>query len=266
MKKTNKNINPIWGSKFNKEINPIMEKINSSIDFDKRMALQDIKVSEAHCKMLEKQKIISNKDFNLLIKGLKKIKYQIQNKKFNFDKKYEDIHMNIEINLKKIIGEVADKLHTGRSRNDQVVTDFKLWIKSATHKIYLQILDLQKIILKKAELNINTILPGLTHLQPAQIVSFSHHLMAYYEMLKRDKLRFLESYKNINECPLGAAALAGTTFPINRFLTAKLLGFEKPTTNSMDSVSEPALSQHWFLRLQDHDLNLEMHQIQFHWH
>ena len=238
MKKTNKNINPIWGSKFNKEINPIMEKINSSIDFDKRMALQDIKVSEAHCKMLEKQKIISNKDFNLLIKGLKKIKYQIQNKKFNFDKKYEDIHMNIEINLKKIIGEVADKLHTGRSRNDQVVTDFKLWIKSATQKIYLQILDLQKIILKKAELNINTILPGLTHLQPAQIVSFSHHLMAYYEMLKRDKLRFLESYKNINECPLGAAALAGTTFPINRFLTAKLLGFEKPTTNSMDSVSD----------------------------
>ncbi len=121
---------------------------------------------------------------------------------------------------------MADKLHTGRSRNDQVVTDFKLWIKSATQKIYLQILDLQKIILKKAELNINTILPGLTHLQPAQIVSFSHHLMAYYEMLKRDKLRFLESYKNINECPLGAAALAGTTFPIDRFLTAKLLGFK----------------------------------------
>jgi len=238
MKKTNKNINPIWGSKFNKEINPIMEKINSSLDFDKRMALQDIKVSEAHCKMLKKQKIISIKDFNLLIKGLKKIKYQIQNKKFNFDKKYEDIHMNIEINLKKIIGEVADKLHTGRSRNDQVVTDFKLWIKSATQKIYLQILDLQKIILKKAELNINTILPGLTHLQPAQIVSFSHHLMAYYEMLKRDKLRFLESYKNINECPLGAAALAGTTFPIDRFLTAKLLGFKKPTANSMDSVSD----------------------------
>jgi len=238
MKKKKIYINPIWGSNFNKEINPLMEEINSSIKFDKRLALQDLKVSKAHCQMLKKQKIISAKDYNLIINGLKKIQLQIQNKKFEFNKKYEDIHMNIEIALKKIIGDTADKLHTARSRNDQVTTDFKLWIKDAIKRINFELTDLQKTLIKKAELNIDTIMPGLTHLQPAQIISFAHHLMAYYEMLKRDKLRFLDSYTRLNECPLGSAALAGTAFPIDRFLTAKLLGFEKPTSNSMDSVSD----------------------------
>ena len=238
MKKKKIYINPIWGSNFNKGINPLMEEINSSIKFDKRLALQDLKVSKAHCQMLKKQKIISAKDYNLIINGLKKIQLQIQNKKFEFNKKYEDIHMNIEIALKKIIGDTADKLHTARSRNDQVTTDFKLWIKDAIKRINFELTDLQKTLIKKAELNIDTIMPGLTHLQPAQIISFAHHLMAYYEMLKRDKLRFLDSYTRLNECPLGSAALAGTAFPIDRFLTAKLLGFEKPTSNSMDSVSD----------------------------
>ena len=146
--------------------------------------------------------------------------------------------MNIEVALKKIIGDVAGKLHTARSRNDQVGTDLKLWIKDAIKEICSELTDLQKIIIKKADSNINTIMPGLTHLQSAQIVSFAHHLMAYYEMIKRDKLRFLDCFKRLNECPLGSAALAGTTFPIDRFLTAKLLGFEKPTSNSMDSVSD----------------------------
>ena len=238
MKKIKKYVNPIWGSNFDKGINPLMEEINSSIEFDKRLALQDLKASKAHCQMLKKQNIISAKDYNLIINGLKKIQLQIQNKKFEFNKKYEDIHMNIEMALKKIIGDTADKLHTARSRNDQVATDFKLWIKDAIKKISFELSDLQKILIKKAELNIDTIMPGLTHLQPAQIVSFSHHLMAYYEMLKRDKLRFLDCYKRLDECPLGSAALAGTTFPIDRFLTAKLLGFKKPTSNSMDSVSD----------------------------
>ena len=238
MKKNKKYFNPIWGSNFNKRINSSMEEINSSIDFDKRLALQDLKVSTAHCKMLKKQGIITSKDSSLIISGLKKIKLQIQNKKFEFSKKYEDIHMNIEVALKKIIGDVAGKLHTARSRNDQVGTDLKLWIKDAIKEICSELTDLQKIIIKKADSNINTILPGLTHLQSAQIVSFAHHLMAYYEMIKRDKLRFLDCFKRLNECPLGSAALAGTTFPIDRFLTAKLLGFEKPTSNSMDSVSD----------------------------
>ena len=238
MKKNKKYFNPIWGSNYNKRINSLMEEINSSIDFDKRLALQDLKVSTAHCKMLKKQGIITSKDSSLIISGLKKIKLQIQNKKFEFSKKYEDIHMNIEVALKKIIGDVAEKLHTARSRNDQVGTDLKLWIKDAIKEICSELTDLQKIIIKKADSNINTIMPGLTHLQSAQIVSFAHHLMAYYEMIKRDKLRFLDCFKRLNECPLGSAALAGTTFPIDRFLTAKLLGFEKPTSNSMDSVSD----------------------------
>ena len=238
MKKNKKYFNPIWGSNFNKRIYSLIEEINSSIDFDKRLALQDLKVSTAHCKMLKKQGIITSKDSSLIISGLKKITLQIQNQKIEFSKKYEDIHMNIEVALKKIIGDVAGKLHTARSRNDQVGTDLKLWIKDAIKEICSELTDLQKIIIKKADSNINTIMPGLTHLQSAQIVSFAHHLMAYYEMIKRDKLRFLDCFKRLNECPLGSAALAGTTFPIDRFLTAKLLGFEKPTSNSMDSVSD----------------------------
>ena len=238
MKKNKKNINPIWGNNFNKQSNPLLEKINSSIDFDKRLVLQDLRVSEVHSLMLKKKKIISSSEYKLIIKGLKKIKTLILNNKFKFDKKYEDIHMNIEIELHNLIGDTAEKLHTARSRNDQVVTDFKLWIIKATREIYSKIGDLQKTIIKKAALHVKTILPGFTHLQSAQIVSLAHHLMAYYEMLKRDKDRFLNSINRMNECPLGSAALAGTSFPIDRILTSKMLGFKKPTSNSMDSVSD----------------------------
>ena len=238
MKKNKKNINPIWGNNFNKQSNPLLEKINSSIDFDKRLVLQDLRVSEVHSLMLKKKKIISSSEYKLIIKGLKKIKTLVLNNKFKFNKKYEDIHMNIEIELHNLIGDTAEKLHTARSRNDQVVTDFKLWIIKATKEIYSKIGDLQKTIIKKAALHVKTILPGFTHLQSAQIVSFAHHLMAYYEMLKRDKDRFLNSINRMNECPLGSAALAGTSFPIDRILTSKMLGFKKPTSNSMDSVSD----------------------------
>ena len=238
MKKNKKNINPIWGNNFNKQSNPLLEKINSSIDFDKRLVLQDLRVSEVHSLMLKKKKIISSSEYKLIIKGLKKIKTLILNNKFKFSKKYEDIHMNIEIELHNLIGDTAEKLHTARSRNDQVVTDFKLWIIKATKEIYSKIGDLQKTIIKKAALHVKTILPGFTHLQSAQIVSLAHHLMAYYEMLKRDKDRFLYSIDRMNECPLGSAALAGTSFPIDRILTSKMLGFKKPTSNSMDSVSD----------------------------
>ena len=238
MKKNKKNINPIWGNNFNKQSNPLLEKINSSIDFDKRLVLQDLRVSEVHSLMLKKKKIISSSEYKLIIKGLKKIKTLILNNKFKFNKKYEDIHMNIEIELHNLIGDTAEKLHTARSRNDQVVTDFKLWIIKATKEIYSKIGDLQKTIIKKAALHVKTILPGFTHLQSAQIVSLAHHLMAYYEMLKRDKDRFLYSINRMDECPLGSAALAGTSFPIDRILTSKMLGFKKPTSNSMDSVSD----------------------------
>ena len=238
MKKNKKNINPIWGNNFNKQSNPLLEKINSSIDFDKRLVLQDLRVSEVHSLMLKKKKIISSSEYKLIIKGLKKIKTLVLNNKFKFNKKYEDIHMNIEIELHNLIGDTAEKLHTARSRNDQVVTDFKLWIIKATKEIYSKIGDLQKTIIKKAALHVKTILPGFTHLQSAQIVSLAHHLMAYYEMLKRDKDRFLYSINRMDECPLGSAALAGTSFPIDRILTSKMLGFKKPTSNSMDSVSD----------------------------
>ena len=190
MKKNKKNINPIWGTNFKKQSNPLLEKINSSIDFDKRLALQDLKVSEVHSLMLKKQKIISSGECKLIIKGLKKIRTLIQNNKFVFNKKFEDIHMNIEIYLHNLIGDVAGKLQTARSRNDQVVTDFKLWIMEAIKKICSKLDDLQKSIVKKSSLHIQTIMPGLTHLQSAQIVSLAHHLMAYYEMLKRDKKDF----------------------------------------------------------------------------
>ena len=238
MKKNKKNINPIWGSNFNKLSNPLLEKINSSIDFDKRLALQDIKVSEVHSLMLKNKKIISLTEYKSITKGLKKIKNLIINNKFIFKKSHEDIHMNIEMELHNLIGDAAEKLHTARSRNDQVVTDFKLWVIEAIKELSQKITNLQKTIINKSGLHINTIFPGYTHLQSAQIVSFAHHLMAYYEMLKRDKDRFLKSIDRINECPLGSAALAGTSFDIDRVFTSKKLGFKKPTSNSMDSVSD----------------------------
>ena len=234
----NKNNQAIWSTRIKKDVSSLFQKVGNSIDIDKRLYKEDILGSIAHVEMLFKQKIISFKIKNKIIYGLTKIDKEITNNKFEFNKKYEDIHMNIEMELFNQIGDVAGKLHIARSRNDQVVTDFKLWILNSTKDICLKIESLQKTIIKKASSNIQVIMPGLTHLQSAQIVSFAHHLMAYYEMLKRDKERFLNSLERMNECPLGSAALAGTSFPIDRILTSKLLGFKKPTMNSMDSVSD----------------------------
>ena len=214
------------------------QKIGSSISIDKRLYSEDIKGSIAHVEMLFKQKIISFKIKNKIIYGLNKIEKEIDKKNFNFNLKYEDIHMNIEKRLFQIIGEDAGYVHTARSRNDQVITDLKLWIKKASKEINITINVVIKDILRLAEKNIYTIMPGFTHLKNAQAISFAHYLMAYVEMLNRDKKRFIYNLDNLNENPLGVAALAGTSFNIDRSYTSKKLGFKTPTNNSIDTVSD----------------------------
>jgi len=235
MKSKNK---AVWGTRFNKATSKIFEKIGASIDIDKRLFEEDILGSIVHAQMLSKQKIINKKKSNKIIEGLKKIRNEIKNNKFNFNKKYEDIHLNIEKRLFAIIGNDAGYLHIARSRNDQVITDFKLWIKKATQITIKNLNDLIKSFLKKSEGNIQTIMPGFTHLKNAQPISFAHYLLAYVEMFKRDKKRFTSNINYINECPLGVGALAGTSYKIDRNFTAKKLGFKKPTNNSIDSVSD----------------------------
>ena len=235
MKNKNK---AVWGTRFNKSTSKIFERIGSSIDIDKRLFEEDILGSIVHAKMLIKQKIISKKIGNKIVNGLKKIRGEIRKNKFNFNKKYEDIHLNIEKRLFEIIGENAGYLHIARSRNDQVITDFKLWIKKASYNIIQNIDDLIKSFLKKSESNIYTIMPGFTHLKNAQPISFAHYLLAYVEMFKRDKKRFFSNINYIDECPLGVGALAGTSYNIDRNFTSKKLGFKKPTNNSIDSVSD----------------------------
>lgn len=235
MKNKNK---AVWGSRFNNSTSKIFEKIGSSIDIDKRLFEEDIFGSIVHAKMLIKQKIINKKIGIKIISGLKKIRSEIRKNKFNFDKKYEDIHLNIEKRLFEIIGDNAGYLHIARSRNDQVITDFKLWIKKASNEIILNINNLIKSFLKKSESNIHTIMPGFTHLKNAQPISFAHYLLAYVEMFKRDKKRFSSNINYIDECPLGVGALAGTSYKIDRNFTSKKLGFKKPTNNSIDSVSD----------------------------
>jgi argininosuccinate lyase len=232
-----KQSNSMWGGRFDGSVNAVMEKINASIPFDKRLWQQDIKASKAHAAMLGKQNILSQDDVNAIHQGLDAIAEEIIQGKFEFSIALEDIHMNIEANLKNRIGDAASRLHTARSRNDQVVTDFRLWVRDACDDIIIQIETLQKIFLQKAEENIETIMPGFTHLQVAQPITLGHHLMAYVQMFERDKTRFIDARKRMNECPLGAAALAGTGFNLDRFFTAKELGFDKPTENSLDSVS-----------------------------
>jgi argininosuccinate lyase len=225
----NKNNKTIWSARINDNTSSLFQKIGNSINIDKRLYNEDIEGSIAHVEMLFKQKIISFKIKNKIIFGLNKIKKEISRKKFEFHEKYEDIHINIEKRLFQIIGEEAGYIHTGRSRNDQVITDFKIWIKK------------DKIInntLKLAEKNIETIMPGFTHLKNAQAVSFAHYLMAYVEMFNRDKKRFTNNLDNLNENPLGVAALTGTSFNIDRNYTSKKLGFTKPTNNSIDTVSD----------------------------
>jgi argininosuccinate lyase len=228
----------VWGARFNNPTSKIFEKIGASIDIDKRLFEEDIFGSIVHAKMLVKQKIINKKIGEKIIYGLKKIRGEIKKNKFNFNKKYEDIHLNIEKRLFEIIGENAGYLHIARSRNDQVITDFKLWIKKASAEVIKNINDLMRSFLKKSESNIHTIMPGFTHLKNAQPISFAHYLLAYIEMFKRDKKRFSSNINYIDECPLGVGALAGTSYKIDRNFTSKKLGFKKPTNNSIDTVSD----------------------------
>ena len=235
MKKKNK---AVWGDRFNNLTSKIFENIGASIDIDKRLFEEDIFASIVHTEMLVKQKIIDKKKGTKIISGLKKIRIEIRKNKFKFDKKYEDIHLNIEKRLFEIIGKNAGYLHIARSRNDQVITDFKLWIKKASFEIISEINNLIKSFLRKSESNINTIMPGFTHLKNAQPISFAHYLLAYVEMFKRDKKRFYNNINYINESPLGAGALAGTSYKIDRKFTSKKLGFKNPTNNSIDTVSD----------------------------
>ncbi len=234
----NKNNRAIWGTRIKKKTSTLFQKVGSSINVDKRLYNEDIIGSIAHVEMLFKQKIISFKIKNKILYGLNKIKNEISNNKFEFNKKYEDIHMNIEKRLFQIIGEEAGFVHTGRSRNDQVITDFKIWIKSANKEINILLDKIIKNTLKLAEKNIYTIMPGFTHLKNAQAISFAHYLMAYIEMFDRDKNRFKNNLNSLNENPLGVAALTGTSFNIDRIYTTKKLGFKKPTNNSVDTVSD----------------------------
>ena len=233
-----KKSNEMWGGRFSEKSTDLLTKINSSIDIDKRLAFEDISGSQAHVEMLAKMNIITKQTKKKILSGLKKIEKELKTGDFVFDNLLEDIHMNIESRLGEIIGSEAGHIHTARSRNDQVVTDFRLWIRKAIEEIEFELSRLQMTILKKAEQNIEIIFPGYTHLQVAQPVRFSHHLLAYLEMFGRDLERFRQTKERLNECPLGAAALAGTSFPIDRFYTAKTLGFSTPMRNSMDAVSD----------------------------
>jgi len=226
-----------WGGRFSNKTDKIVEAFTSSIDTDKRLYSHDIEGSIAHCRMLSKGSVITEDEASLMVKGLLKIKKDIEGGRFKYDDSLEDIHMHIEERLAKDIGKVALKLHTGRSRNDQVALDVRMYLREETQFIIRELAILRKIIVALAKNHINTIMPGYTHLQKAQPVLFAHHLMAYYEMFSRDAARMSGCLERINVMPLGSAALAGTTYPIDRNYTAKLLGFPLISANSMDSVS-----------------------------
>ena len=229
--------NAMWGGRYAAAPAKLMERINASINFDQRLYAQDIMGSKAHCQMLVKQGIITAADGDRILSGLDRILQDIESDNFNFKTALEDIHMNVEAALAERIGEAAGRLHTGRSRNDQVATDFRLWIRDAIDIIDSQLQDLQRALITVAEQHVETIMPGFTHLQPAQPVTFGHHLLAYVEMFGRDRGRFTDARTRLNESPLGAAALAGTAFPIDREATAASLGFDRPMANSLDAVS-----------------------------
>jgi len=228
----------LWGGRFKQSTNTLMETFSASISFDKRLYDCDIEGSIAHCKMLARCKIITTAESNKIIKGLKRILRECDEGRFKFSDSLEDIHMNIENRLREIIGPVAGKLHTARSRNDQVCLDIRLYLRKEVDDIVGEINRLTKTLITIAKKNINHLIPGYTHLQRAQPVLLSHHLLAYVEMMLRDKERFLDAYKRINVMPLGSAALAGTNFPIDRKITAKLLGFPEISHNSMDAVAD----------------------------
>ena len=235
---TQEKSNLMWGGRFAAGQDDLMEEINASIDFDKRLAEQDILASKVHAKMLSEQNIISKADYKSIVTGLEQIESQIKNNKFVFDRALEDIHMNVEARLNDIIGAPAGRLHTARSRNDQVATDFRLWVRDQIDLLQQLLNALIEALLNQAELGIDWVMPGFTHLQMAQPVTWGHHMMAYVEMFGRDLSRFTDARDRMNECPLGSAALAGTSFPINRETTSSALNFKAPSANSLDAVSD----------------------------
>ncbi|MGR3530865.1 MAG: argininosuccinate lyase, partial [Sulfitobacter sp.] len=230
--------NKMWGGRFAAGPDAIMEAINASISFDQRMAAQDIAGSRAHAAMLAARNIISNSDAEAIREGLLTVLSEIEGGTFNYSTALEDIHMNVEARLKEIIGEPAGRLHTGRSRNDQVATDFKLWVRDQFDAAETGLLALITALLGQAEAGADWVMPGFTHLQTAQPVTWGHHMMAYVEMFGRDLSRMRDARARMNESPLGAAALAGTSFPIDRDMTAQALGFDRPAANSLDAVSD----------------------------
>ena len=235
---SNTSSNQMWGGRFASGPDAIMEAINASIGFDQRLATQDIAGSRAHAAMLAAQSIISDSDFEAIEEGLITILSEIEAGKFVFSSKLEDIHMNIEARLKDLVGEPASRLHTARSRNDQVATDFKLWVRDQLDACEVALTGLIHALIAQAEQGADWVMPGFTHLQTAQPVTWGHHMMAYVEMFGRDLSRLRDARKRMSECPLGAAALAGTSFPIDRNSTAAALGFDRPAANSLDAVSD----------------------------
>jgi argininosuccinate lyase len=230
--------NKMWGGRFQSGPDAIMEEINASIGFDKRLFRQDIAGSKAHAAMLAKQGIISKSDAIEIRKGLDQVQAEIEGGTFTFSRALEDIHLNVESRLKELIGPAAGRLHTARSRNDQVALDFRLYVRDTADHLDAQLKDLQMALAEKAEAHASTVMPGFTHLQVAQPVTFGHHMLAYVEMLARDRSRLADARRRMNENPLGAAALAGTSFPIDRHMTAEALGFDRPTRNSLDTVAD----------------------------
>ncbi|MGO9755788.1 MAG: argininosuccinate lyase, partial [Roseiarcus sp.] len=230
--------NKMWGGRFAGGPSDIMQEINASIDFDRKLASQDIAGSKAHVAMLAQTGIVSDADADAIRLGLDQVGAEIEAGTFTFSRALEDIHMNVEQRLAEIVGPAAGRLHTARSRNDQVALDFKLWVRETIDALDAQLADLQRALADKALVHAGAAMPGFTHLQSAQPVTFGHHLLAYVEMIARDRGRFADARRRLNESPLGAAALAGTSFPIDREMTAKALGFDRPTANSLDSVAD----------------------------
>ena len=228
----------IWGGRFDAGPSEVMSRINASIDFDKRLYAQDIRASKAHCDMLVRQQIIAAADGCAIQAGLDKVLGEIEAGTFEFKTALEDIHMNVEGRLKDVIGDPAGRLHTARSRNDQVATDFRLWVRDALDALQVGLRDLQAALIDQAEKHFDAIMPGYTHLQTAQAVTVGHHLLAYVEMIGRDRSRAADCRRRMNESPLGSGAIAGTSFPIDRHFTAQALGFDRPMANSMDGVSD----------------------------
>ena len=228
----------MWGGHFDSAPSDLMQEINASIDFDKRLYAQDIAGSRAHARMLGARGILSGEDVAAIEGGLDQVLAEIEGGDFPFSRELEDIHMNVEARLTEIIGDAGKRLHTGRSRNDQVATDFRLWLRDMLDRFDGQLRDLQAALIERAEQHAETVMPGFTHLQTAQPVTFGHHCMAYVEMFGRDRSRVRDCIERMDESPLGAAALAGTGFGIDRKKTAEALGFREPTRNSIDSVSD----------------------------